>query len=76
VGVTPRKVEQFGKAQEHLKMIFETTSGQLEAIAFFAESQDFEKNPEVHTIFTLIAHVEQSYFMGRQQIRLRIIDII
>ncbi len=74
--VTPRKVEQFGKAQEHLKMIFETSGGQLEAIAFFAKSEDFEKNPEEHTAFTLIAHVEQSYFMGRQQIRLRVVDVI
>lgn len=74
--VTPRKVEQFGKAQEHLKMIFETSGGQLEAIAFFATVDDFQKNPEAHTNFTLIAHVEQSYFMGRQQIRLRVVDIV
>ena len=74
--VTPRKVEQFGKAQEHLKMIFETNAGALEAIAFFAKSEDFQKNPEEHPTFTLIAHVEQSYFMDRQQIRLRIVDVI
>lgn len=74
--VTPRKVEQFGKAQEHLKMIFETSGGQLEAIAFFATPKDFEKNPEEHATFTLVAHVEQSYFMGRQQIRLRVVDVI
>ena len=74
--VTPRKVEQFGKAQEHLKMIFETNAGTLEAIAFFAKSEDFQKNPEEHSTFTLIAHVEQSYFMGRQQVRLRIVDVI
>ncbi len=75
-GVTPRKVEQFGKAQEHLKMIFETSGGQLEAIAFFAKSTDFEKKPEVQTNFTLIAHVEQSYFMGRHQVRLRVVDVV
>jgi single-stranded-DNA-specific exonuclease len=76
VDVTPRRVEQFGKSQEHLKMIFETSGGQLEAIAFFAKAEDFQKNPESHSTFTLIGHVEQSYFMGRQQIRLRIVDII
>lgn len=73
--VTPRKVEQFGKGEEHLKMVFETTSGTLEAIAFFAKAEDFEKNPHDGS-FTLIAHIEQSFFMGRQQIRLRVIDII
>lgn len=74
--VTPRKVEQFGKAKEHLKLVFETNSGQLEAIAFFATAADFQKNPEEQTDVTLIAHVEQSFFMNRPQIRLRIVDII
>lgn len=74
--VTPRKVEQFGKAKEHLKLTFETGGGQLEAIAFFATASDFQKHPEEHPNFTLIAHVEQSFFMGRQQIRLRIVDIV
>lgn len=73
--VTPRKVEQFGKAEEHLKIIFETSSGTLEAIAFFATAEDFQKNPHAGS-FTLIAHVEQSFFMGRQQIRLRVVDIM
>ena len=75
-GVAPRKVEQFGKAQEHLKLVFETNSGQLEAIAFFATSSDFQKNPEEQKSFTLLAHVEQSFFMNRPQIRLRVVDIV
>lgn len=74
--VTPRKVEQFGKAKEHLKLVFETSGGQLEAIAFFAAASDFKKNPEEHSSVTMIAHVEQSFFMNRPQIRLRIVDII
>ncbi|MEK7462504.1 MAG: single-stranded-DNA-specific exonuclease RecJ [Patescibacteria group bacterium] len=74
--VTPRKVEQFGKAHEHLKLLFETNNGQLEAIAFFAIPSNFQKNPEEQASFTLIAHVEQSFFMGRQQIRLRVVDLI
>lgn len=74
--VTPRKVEQFGKTQEHLKMMFETDSGQLEAIAFFATEESFTKKPSVDYSQTVIGHVEQSFFMGRQQIRIRIIDIV
>ena len=74
--VTPRKVEQFGKAQEHLKLVFETSSGQLEAIAFFATPSDFQKNLEANSTGTLIAHVEQSFFMNRPQIRLRVVDIV
>ena len=74
--VTPRKVEVFGKAKEHLKLVFETNLGQLEAIAFFSKDTDFKKVPEVGSACTLVAHVEQSFFMGRQQIRLRIVDIL
>lgn len=73
--VTPRKVEQFGKADEHLKLTFETSTGSLEAIAFFTKAEDFQKNPTTGPL-TLIAHVEQSFFMGRLQLRLRIIDIV
>jgi single-stranded-DNA-specific exonuclease len=76
VDVTPRKVEQFGKAGEHLKLIFETISGTLEAISFFATPESFSKQPEAASPCTLIAHVEQSYFMNRPQIRLRIVDIV
>ncbi len=74
--VTPRKVEQFGKATEHLKLSFETSSGQLEAIAFFATAEDFQKVPNIESKMTLIAHVEQSYFMGRQQLRLKVVDVV
>lgn len=74
--VIPRKVEQFGKGKEHLKLSFETENGQLEAIAFFADENSFTKTPTTTTAQTLIAHVERSFFMGRQQIRLRIIDIL
>lgn len=74
--VVPRKVEVFGKAAEHLKLTLETDVGTLEAIAFFSAPEDFVKVPEVSTACTLIAHVEKSYFMGRLQIRLRIVDII
>lgn len=74
--VTPRVVEQFGKEREHLKAIFETTGGTLEAIAFFATANDFEKPPVAGAPSTIIGHVEQSYFMNRPQIRLRIVDSV
>ena len=38
-------------------------------------AEDFKKDPTAGAL-TLIAHVEQSFFMGRQQLRLRIIDIV
>ncbi|MCA9367848.1 hypothetical protein KC887_06345, partial [Candidatus Kaiserbacteria bacterium] len=74
--VTPKTVEQFGKTKEHLKLLFENSGGSLEAIAFFATPEGFSHTPEAGTACTLIAHVEQSYFMGRQQLRLRIVEIL
>jgi single-stranded-DNA-specific exonuclease len=74
--VSPRLIEQFGKGKEHLKLVFETTGGTLEAIAFFASAESFAVVPKTSVPHTLIAHVEQSYFMGRLQLRLRIVDII
>ncbi len=74
--VTPRKVEQFGKGKEHLKLTFETDIGGLEALAFFSDENSFAKKPTAEQAFDLIAHVEESFFMGRKQIRLRIIDIV
>jgi single-stranded-DNA-specific exonuclease len=74
--VTPRKVEQFGKGKEHLKVTYESDNGPLEAISFFSSPATCTKTPRVDTPHTLIAHVEESFFMGRQQLRLMIVDIV
>jgi single-stranded-DNA-specific exonuclease len=75
-GVMPSAVEVFGKAREHLKLIFQTDKGQLEAIAFFKAAESFTVVPTVGSPLTLLAHIETSFFMGRAQTRLRIVDII
>lgn len=74
--VTPRKIDLFGKGKEHLKLTFEADNGSVEAIAFFAQEDSFSKTPSLDTPMTLIGHVEKSFFMGRQQLRIRIIDIV
>lgn len=74
--VTPTRVEQFGKTKEHLKLQFGTETGQVEAIAFFANVDSYSVTPKVGQEMTLLAHVEQSFFMGRPQIRLTIVDIL
>ena len=74
--VRPIKVEQFGKGKEHLKLLFETNGGPVEAIAFYATEDSFKIQPTIEFSFTLIAHIERSFFMGRRQLRLRIVDIL
>ena len=75
-GVIPRSVEIFGKAKDHTKLVFDTESRPLEAIAFFTLPEDFRATPEAGSACTVIAHVEESYFMNRLQTRLRIVDIV
>ena len=74
--VTPREVVAFGKAKEHTKLVFATTGLTKEAIAFFKAPEQFSKVPSIDTPLSLLAHLEESFFMGRLQTRLRIVDII
>jgi len=73
--VTPQSVDWFGKTGEHLKLTFATDERQpLEAIAFFAKTTTFTTLPEAGRSNTLLVHIEQSFFMGRKQLRLRMLD--
>lgn len=74
--VVPERVEIFGKTREHTKLVFQTENKFIDAIAFFTDPTDFTLTPEAGKPCTLIAHVEESYFMSRLQTRLRIVDIV
>lgn len=74
--VAPSRVEMFGKTKEHLKVSFTTSSGEVEAIAFFATPEKFAVKPEVGVEANYIAHIEESYFMGRLQRRLRLVEVL
>lgn len=74
--VSAAEVQIFGKTKEHLKLLFKTSKGSVEAIAFFSSPDQFGVPLEPDKPFTLLAHVEESFFMNRMQLRLRIVDII
>lgn len=74
--VTPISVEQFGKTKEHLKITFGTETGKVDAISFFANPDSYSSTPKVGEVMTLLAHIEQSFFMGRAQIRMMIVDVL
>lgn len=74
--VLPNEVTIFGKTKEHTKITFAGTGVVREAIAFFKLPEHFTKTPESLVPCTLLAHLEQSFFMGRMQTRLRIVDIV
>ncbi|MFM2423737.1 MAG: single-stranded-DNA-specific exonuclease, single-stranded-DNA-specific exonuclease, partial [Candidatus Parcubacteria bacterium] len=74
--VMPLAVEPFGKAKEHTKLLFKTNHGTIEAIAFFVTTDGFSVTPLVGSTCTLLAHIEESYFMGKRSTRLRLVDIV
>jgi len=74
--VVPTEVVNFGKSQEHLKLILAGTNKKIEAIAFFAKAEQYSVSPTVAKPLTLLAHLEESFFMNRLQTRLRIVDIV
>lgn len=76
IDVTPVKADLFGKTKEHTKLVYGTENGQLEAIAFFQTPEQFTKTPKTGIPHTLIGHVEESFFMGKVQTRVRIVDIL
>lgn len=74
-GVSPKSVELFGKTKEHTKVLFDAAGSTVEAISFFKTPEQFSVTPEINKAHTLLAHLEESFFMGRRQIRLRIVDV-
>lgn len=74
--VVPSQVELFGKTKEHTKLVFATDTGRVEAIAFFMVPEKFTFEPQPDVPCTMLGHVEQSFFMGRKQIRVRVVDVL
>lgn len=72
-GVTPLASKRFGKKNEHLEVIYPTTKGgRVKAIQFFVSQDTEEKARSTHT---LLANLEKSYFAGKTELRLRIVEV-
>lgn len=70
-------IKEFGKEKNHLELTFKNSRGrQIKAIAFFKTRNSFEKALDIGEIVELIVTFEKSNFAGREELRLRIIDII
>ncbi|MEK7194320.1 MAG: single-stranded-DNA-specific exonuclease RecJ [Patescibacteria group bacterium] len=66
-----KSIRQFGKSNDHLEIVL---SNGLKAISFFASPESYNLEPRSHKL-DLDAHIEKSYFRGRPDLRLRIVDI-
>lgn len=71
-----RRVEQFGKDKQHLKLLFAKSDGVwVNAIKFYAKPEDFDSRLQEGASVNLLAHFEKSTFGNRTELRLRIVDI-
>ena len=75
--VCVQNVKMFGKEKNHLELTLSDEKGaQAIAVAFFADADSFTKKVVAGEKIDLIATIEKSYFLGRANLRLRIVDIL
>ncbi len=63
----------FGKKGEHFEIVYGTSKGgRVKAIQFFAPKDIEEKTKQPHTA---LVHLEKSYFGGRVELRMRLVEV-
>lgn len=62
----------FGKKGEHFEVVYATTRGKVKAIQFFSSKDIEEKVTKPHSA---LVHLERSYFGGRVEMRMRLVEI-
>lgn len=75
-GVVLEAVAIFGKTKEHTKLTLPKNRLAKEAIAFFKKPEDFTKVPIGGETVSLLVELEESFFAGRLEVRLRVVDVI
>lgn len=74
--VLVQEVRQFGKTKEHLEIIVSDGKKIVKAISFFTTVETFSRPIQAGKPIDLVATFDMSYFMGRPELRLRIVDIL
>jgi len=70
-------IKEFGKEKNHLELSFKNSRGtQIKAIAFFKTHNSFDPILQEGNSINLVATFEKNSFAGRDELRLRIVDII
>ncbi len=72
------KIKKFGKngSEEHLEIIFSDLSGKATAISFFSDFDSFDVSITEKKMVNLLATFDLSRFKGREELRLRIENIL
>lgn len=66
-----KSVRQFGKENNHLEL---SLGGGIKAISFFSNKETYDLSA-VPSIYSVAANLEKSFFRGRPDLRLRIVEI-
>ena len=75
-GILIAGMKLFGKEKEHLELMIASEGKMMKAISFFKQPTDFSVHIDAGKNVNLYATMEMSYFMGRPELRLRIVDIL
>ncbi len=76
-GVNIFAIKEFGKEKNHLELSFKNNRGKIiKAIAFFKTRDSYNPALSEGSMINLIATFEKNSFAGREELRLRIVDII
>ena len=78
-GIKIENIKKFGKnnSGEHLEIIFSDASkNKVKAISFFSTIDSFKVPMAVGLCVNLLATFDLSHFAGREELRLRILDIL
>ncbi|HLP86467.1 MAG TPA: single-stranded-DNA-specific exonuclease RecJ [Candidatus Paceibacterota bacterium] len=76
-GIKIDDIKEFGKEKNHLELSFKNSRGRaIKAISFFKTRNSFISILEKGNIINLVATMEQNTFAGKNELRLRIVDIL
>ncbi len=66
------KIKMFGKENNHLELTFKNSQNvNIKAIGFFRDQGELKEGNKIN----LLANLELSFFAGRKELRLRIVDL-
>jgi single-stranded-DNA-specific exonuclease len=70
------EVKVFGKEKNHLELILQNGQRKVSAIAFFSTPKTWGREIKKGDVVDIVATVEKSTFMNRNEIRLRIEEVV
>lgn len=75
--VNPVSVRRFGKAKDHIEIMFKKANGnKLAAIAFFGATETWAEDLREGVSIDLVGSIEKSFFAGRRELRLRVVEVM